>query len=91
LHHIWEDSSERAKLYAKVRGVSPDTSHFLAPDTELGFPEEYSSSTANRDLATLIRTGHEKEIRFFIDAVMAFARHEAYQYINLDDFYTLTA
>jgi pullulanase len=64
-----------------------DTSHFLAPDAELGFPEEYTSSTSNRDLAKLVRTGHQKGIRFFIDAVMAFARHEAYQYINLDDFY----
>ena len=64
-----------------------DTSHFLAPDAELGFPDEYASSTANRDLATLVRTGHQKGIRFFIDAVMAFARHEAYQYINPDDFY----
>jgi pullulanase len=64
-----------------------DTAHFLAPDTELGFPEGNSSSTASRDLAILVRTGHQKGIRFFIDAVMAFARHEAYQYINLDDFY----
>lgn len=64
-----------------------DTSHFLAPDAELGFPDEYASSTANRDLAILVRTGHQKGIRFFIDAVMAFARHEAYQYINADDFY----
>jgi pullulanase len=64
-----------------------DTTHFLAPDAELGFPDEYASSTANRDLAVLVRTGHQKGIRFFIDAVMAFARHEAYQYINSDDFY----
>lgn len=64
-----------------------DTSHFLAPDAQLGFPDEYASSTANRDLATLIRTGHQKGIRFFIDVVMAFARHEAYQYINIDEFY----
>jgi pullulanase len=64
-----------------------DTAHFVAPDTDLGFPSEYSSSTSNRDLATLVRTGHQKGIRFFIDAVMAFARHEAYQYINLNDFY----
>jgi pullulanase len=64
-----------------------DTSHFLAPDADLGFPEEFSSSTANLDLATLVRTGHQNGIRFFIDAVMAFARHEAYQYLNLDEFY----
>ncbi len=64
-----------------------DTSHFLGPDAELGFPAEYSSSTANQDLAKLVCTGHQKGIRFFIDAVMAFARYEAYQYLNLDDFY----
>jgi len=64
-----------------------DTSHFLAPDAELGFPEEFSSSTANRDLSKLVCAAHKKGIRFFIDVVMAFARHEAYQYLNLDDFY----
>ena len=64
-----------------------DTAHFLAPDSELGFPEGFSSSTANQDLAMLVRTGHQKGIRFFLDVVMAFARHEAYQTLNLDDFY----
>jgi pullulanase len=64
-----------------------DTSHYLAPDSELGFPEGFSSSTANQDLTTLVRTGHQKGIRFFLDVVMAFARNEAYQTINLDDFY----
>ncbi len=64
-----------------------DTSHYLAPDSELGFPEDFSSSTANQDLTTLVRTAHQKGIRFFIDVVMAFAQHEAYQTINLDDFY----
>jgi glycosidase len=64
-----------------------DTAHFLAPDSELGFPEGFSSSTANQDLTTLVRTGHQKGIRFFLDVVMAFARHEAYQTLNLNDFY----
>ena len=64
-----------------------DTAHFLAPDAELGFPEGFSSSTANQDLGALVRTGHQKGIRFFLDVVMAFARHEAYQTLNLDDFY----
>ena len=64
-----------------------DTAHFLAPDSELGFPEGFTSSTANQDLATLVRTGHQNGIRFFLDVVMAFARHEAYQTLNLDDFY----
>ena len=64
-----------------------DTAHYLAPDAELGFPEGFSSSTANMDLTALVRTGHQKGIRFFLDAVMAFAREEAYQTLNLDDFY----
>ena len=64
-----------------------DTAHYLAPDAELGFPDGFSSSTANMDLATLVRTGHQKGIRFFLDAVMAFAREEAYQTLNLGDFY----
>jgi len=64
-----------------------DTSHFLSPDSELGFPEGFTSPTANQDLATLVRTGHQKGIRFFLDVVMAFARHEPYQTLNLDDFY----
>jgi pullulanase len=64
-----------------------DTAHYLAPDSELGFPEGFSSSTANQDLAALVVTGHQKGIRFFLDVVMAFAREEAYQTLNLDDFY----
>jgi hypothetical protein len=64
-----------------------DTAHFLAPDAELGFPDGFSSSTANHDLAALVCTGHQKGIRFFLDVVMAFARHEPYQTLNLDDFY----
>ena len=64
-----------------------DTAHYLAPDAELGFPDGFSSSTANMDLTALVRTGHQKGIRFFLDVVMAFAREEAYQTLNLDDFY----
>jgi glycosidase len=66
-----------------------DTAHYLAPDAELGFPDGFSSSTANHDLAVLVRTGHQHGIRFFLDVVMAFARHEVYQTLNLDDFYII--
>jgi pullulanase len=41
-----------------------DTSHYLAPDAELGFPEEFSSSTANQDLAALVKACHANGIRF---------------------------
>jgi len=64
-----------------------DTSHYLAPDFELGFPEGNSSPTPNSDLARLIRACHIHGIRFFIDVVMAFARAEAYQNIDFSDFY----
>src|SRR5262249_45933308 len=64
-----------------------DTAHFLAPDYELGRPEGNSSPTPNTDLAALVRACHLQGIRFFVDAVMAFARAEAYQNISFSDFY----
>jgi len=63
-----------------------DTSHFLAPDWELGFPDGQVASTSNADLAALVQACHRRGIRFFIDTVMAFARNEAYQWIDFDDF-----
>jgi pullulanase len=64
-----------------------DTSHFLAPDWELGFPDGQAASTSNADLAALVESCHRHGIRFFIDVVMAFGRNEAYQWIDFDDFY----
>jgi pullulanase len=64
-----------------------DTSHFLSPDWELGFPDGQSASTSNFDLAALVESCHRHGVRFFIDVVMAFARNEAYQWIDFDDFY----
>jgi pullulanase len=64
-----------------------DTSHFLSPDWELGFPDGQAASTANADLAALVQSCHNHGIRFFIDVVMAFGRNEAYQWIDFDDFY----
>jgi glycosidase len=63
-----------------------DTSHYLAPDSELGFPEGNLSPTANRDLATLVSGCHRKGIRFFMDVVMAFAHEEPYSHIDAQDF-----
>jgi pullulanase len=63
-----------------------DTSHFSAPDWELGFPDGQVASTSNADLAALVQACHRRGIRFFIDTVMAFARNEAYQWIDFDDF-----
>jgi len=64
-----------------------DTSHFLAPDWELGFPDGQASSTSNADLAALVQACHRHRIRFFVDVVMAFGRNEAYKWIDFDDFY----
>ncbi len=63
-----------------------DTSHYLAPDDDLGYPEGNLSPTANRDLARLVDACHRSGIRFFIDAVMAFAKEEPYLCIDAADF-----
>ena len=66
-----------------------DTSNFLAPDTQLGQPEIYNWSAANRDLQTLTRICHGYGIRFFIDSVMAFSKQHAYQAAATNDFFIL--
>jgi len=63
-----------------------DTSHYLSPDCDLGYPEGDLSPTANQDLARLVDACHQKGIRFFIDAVMAFAKEEPYNHIDASDF-----
>jgi len=63
-----------------------DTSHYLSPDCDLGYPEGNLSPTANQDLARLVDACHRKGIRFFIDAVMAFAKQEPYNHIDAQDF-----
>lgn len=63
------------------------TSHYLAPDYELGFPEGNLSPTANRDLTTMIAALHRKKIRFFVDVVMAFAQEDPYNHIDSQDFH----
>jgi len=64
-----------------------DTSHYLAPDAELGYPEGDASPTANRDLATLVASLHRKRMRFFIDAVIAFAREDPYNHLDSGAFH----
>ncbi len=53
-----------------------DTSHYLSPDYDLGYPEGNLSPTPNQDLARLVGACHRKGIRFFVDTVMAFAKEE---------------
>jgi pullulanase len=64
-----------------------DTSHYLAPDSELGYPEGNLSPTANRDLAALVQVCHFGGVRFFIDAVMAFGKEDGYNHIDSQNFH----
>jgi len=63
------------------------TSHFLAPDFELGIPEGYTWPTANADLRRLVGAFHRHGIRFFDDVVLGFAREGPYQHISFDEFH----
>jgi pullulanase len=63
------------------------TTHFAAPDFELGFPRSYSFPTPNRDLADLVRTCHAQGVRFFVDTVMAFSKNNPYLAAAPDDFF----
>jgi pullulanase len=63
-----------------------DTSHYLSPDYDLGYPEGNLSPTPNQDLARLVGACHRKGIRFFVDTVMAFAKEEPYNHIDAPDF-----
>jgi pullulanase len=63
------------------------TSHFLAPDLELGCPDGYSWPTANADLRRLVEAFHRNGIRFLDDVVLGFAREGPYQHISFDEFH----
>jgi pullulanase len=63
------------------------TSHYLAPDYELGYPDGNLSPTANRDLTTLVASLKRKNIRFFVDVVMAFAQEDPYNRIDAANFH----
>lgn len=49
------------------------TSHYFAPDFDLGRPDTSSQSTAVNALSTLIQICHNNGIRFYLDTVMAFS------------------
>lgn len=63
------------------------TSHFLAPDFELGFPDYYSWATANAGLRKLVAAFHASGIRFFDDVVLGFAREGPSQHLSFDEFH----
>jgi 1,4-alpha-glucan branching enzyme len=72
-------------IYAREWGYG--TSHYLAPDYELGYPEGHLSPTSNQDLTVLINACHARGIRIFLDVVLGFMKEEPYRRIDFDDFY----
>jgi pullulanase len=65
------------------------TTHYFAPDFELGFPATYSWPAPNRDLTDLSRTCHAHRMRFVADMVMAFSKSNPYLDAACDDFFIL--
>jgi 1,4-alpha-glucan branching enzyme len=63
------------------------TSNYFAPDFDLGRPLAQSAPTAVRDFLNLVRACHENGIRYFYDAVMAFADNDPYRIANFLDFH----
>jgi pullulanase len=72
-------------IYAREWGYG--TSHYLAADYELGYPEGNLSPTSNQDLTAFINSCHDKGIRIFLDVVLGFMKEEPYRRIDFDDFY----
>ena len=72
-------------IYSRQWGYG--TSHYLAPDYELGYPEGFLSPASNRDLTDLINSLHGKGVRVFLDVVLGFMKEEPYRYIDFEDFY----
>jgi pullulanase len=72
-------------IYAREWGYG--TSHYLAADYELGYPEGNLSPTAAKDLTDFINACHARGIRIFLDVVLGFMKDEPYRRIAFDDFY----
>lgn len=63
------------------------TANYFAADFDLGRPAGQDAPSASVDLANLIKVCHQRGIRFFLDAVMAFSRANPYHNVNFLDFY----
>jgi len=63
------------------------TANYFAADFDLGRADSQAAPTASTDLVNLIKVCHQKGLRFFYDAVMAFSRNTAYRNVNFLDFY----
>lgn len=85
-----------ADTFADRKSWGYATSNYFAPDFDLGRPlDPHASSEANaarpstamNDLIALIRACHQHGIRFFYDAVMAFAHRDPYRIAAFMDFH----
>jgi hypothetical protein len=63
------------------------TSHYTAPDQDLGFPAGYSAPAPQLTLARLVDACHGAGIRFGYDAAMAFDQRAPYREVNFADFH----
>lgn len=63
------------------------TSHYFAPDFDLGRSNSSPQSNAVNDLSNLIQTCHNKGVRFYLDAVMAFSVANPMFNVNFLDFF----
>jgi 1,4-alpha-glucan branching enzyme len=72
-------------VYSREWGYG--TSHYLAADWELGYPEGNLSPTANHDLTGFIGACHARGIRILLDVVLGFMKDEPYREIAFDAFY----
>jgi 1,4-alpha-glucan branching enzyme len=85
-----------ADTFVDRRSWGYATSNYFAPDFDLGRPVDPAApaatnaarpSTAVSDFLALIRSCHRNGIRFFYDAVMAFANHDPYRVADFMDFH----
>lgn len=65
------------------------TSHYFAPDFDLGRLNTNSKSTAVNDIKTLIQKCHDNGIRFYLDVVMAFSVDNPQFHVNFQEFFEL--
>jgi pullulanase len=85
-----------ADTFADRKSWGYATSNYFAPDFDLGRPldpgasraaNDAKASTAIGDFIALIRSCHQNGIRFFYDAVMAFANRDPYRIAAFLDFH----
>jgi 1,4-alpha-glucan branching enzyme len=76
--------SDRSRTY-NLWGYA--TSNYLSADFDLGRPGGQGAPRASAELAALIALCHRHGVRFFYDAVMAFAQRDPYQNVDFLGFH----